>query len=193
MNKKLQLIYLLLLLPLLLLTTTVSAQRNRNAYTGNNSVLVTLDGFTNRYEFKSEQTLVRYNKDTQQIECIIPVETLLPLRDTIPPSMAYDVLFGAVHPQIFISFAAPTQQINAANLSPENVNLKTYVRLQEVTNSLAAPVIFTPESTALHFSTTLDLQLSDFQASIPVAYLPLLTGRMMITIDRARWVKLNGR
>ncbi|WP_276495738.1 hypothetical protein [Pontibacter litorisediminis] len=192
MKKKLHLLYLLLLLTLLSATGTL-AQRNRAPYTGSNRVLLALDGPAGRYEFVSDQMLVRYNKETQQLECILPVETLLPVQDSVPQNMAYEVLFGAKYPQLLITMAAPVQQINAGNLSPETLERRTSVRLQNVTRDLEAPVSFAPESSSLYFSTTLDLRLEDFQASLPVAYLPLLTGRLIITIDRARWINLTSR
>lgn len=193
MKLKLRLLYLLLLLPLLLASETASAQRIRTPYTGSNRILLTLDGDSTRYEFLSDQLLVRYNKDLQILECILAVETLLPLQDTIPQNMAYEVLYGARYPQLYISMAAPVTQINASNLNPEALRRKVEVRLQNTTRTMEVPVSFMPENTSLYFTTTLDLQLADFQASLPTAYLPLLTGRLTITIDRARWVELTAR
>ncbi|PTX14547.1 hypothetical protein C8N40_111213 [Pontibacter mucosus] len=192
MTIKLRLLYLLLL-PLFLFGLVANAQRNRSPYTGSNRILLTLDGSDARYEFMSDQVLVRYNREMQQLECILPVETLLPLQDSIPRNMAYEVLYGARYPQLYITMAAPVQQINAGNLSPETVSSKVEVRLQNTTRNLQVPVTFSPESTSLYFTATLDLQMEDFQASLPVAYLPLLTGRFTITIDRARWVELTSR
>lgn len=193
MKKGLLVLYLVLQIPLFLTTTEATAQRNRSPYTGSNRVLLTLDGLTGRYEFMTTQALVRYNKDTQQLECILPVETFLPLQDTIPADMAYEVLFGAKYPQVFISLAAPVQKINAANLGTETIRRKTAIRLQNVTQSIELPVSFSSESTSVYFTTTLDLRLEDFETSLPIKYLPLLTGRMLITIDRARWVDLTSR
>ncbi|WP_266205405.1 hypothetical protein [Pontibacter kalidii] len=193
MKRNLHLLYLLLLLPLLLSATDAAAQRTRTPYTGSNRVLLTLDGHTSPYEFMSDQLLVRYNKDLQQLECILPVETLVPLQDTIPQNMAYDVLFGARYPQLYITIAAPEQQINAGNLSPETIRRKIAVQLQNTTQDMVVPISFSPESASLYFSTSLELRLSDFQASVPTSYLPLLTGRITITIDRARWVSLTAR
>ncbi|WP_139307873.1 hypothetical protein [Pontibacter flavimaris] len=193
MERNLRLLYLLLLLPLLLSAPDVVGQRNRTPYTGSNRVLLTLDGHSAPYEFVSDQMLVRYNKDLQQLECVLSLETLVPLQDTIPQNMAFDVLFGARYPQLYITMAAPERQINAGNLGSETIRRKTAVQLQSVTRDLVVPISFSPESSSLYFSTTLDLWLSDFQASLPVAYLPLLTGRVTITIDRARWMNLTSR
>lgn len=193
MARNLRLLYLLLLLPLLLQCFSATAQRNRSPYTGSNRVLLSLDGHVAPFEFMSDQVLVRYNKDAQQLECILPVETLIPMNDTIPRGMAYDVLFGARYPQVYISMAAPVQQINAGNMSPETIRRRTAVSIQGITQSIVVPVSFSPENTSLYFSTTFELRLEDFQASLPLAYLPLLTGRVTITIDRARWIDLNMR
>ncbi|OKL41680.1 hypothetical protein A3841_11665 [Pontibacter flavimaris] len=178
---------------MLLSAPDVVGQRNRTPYTGSNRVLLTLDGHSAPYEFVSDQMLVRYNKDLQQLECVLSLETLVPLQDTIPQNMAFDVLFGARYPQLYITMAAPERQINAGNLGSETIRRKTAVQLQSVTRDLVVPISFSPESSSLYFSTTLDLWLSDFQASLPVAYLPLLTGRVTITIDRARWMNLTSR
>jgi hypothetical protein len=193
MEKNLRLLYLLLLLTLLLSAPEAAGQRNRTPYTGSNRVLLTLDGHAAPYEFVSDQMLVRYNKDLQQLECVLSLETLVPLQDTIPQNMAFDVLFGARYPQLYITMAAPEQQINAGNLGSETFRRKAVVQLQSITRDVVVPISFSPESSSLYFSTTLDLWLSDFQASLPVAYLPLLTGRVTITIDRARWVNLTSR
>ncbi|MCX2741805.1 hypothetical protein [Pontibacter anaerobius] len=193
MQIKLYLLYLLLLFPLLFPASDATAQRNREPYTGNNRVLLALDGYAGRYQFISEQVLVRYNKDLQQLECVVPVETLVPLHDSIPQNMAYEVLFGAVYPQLYITLAAPVQQINAGSLSPETRRLSAAVRIQDVTDDTVVPVSFVPENNSFHFSTTFDLNLENFQASIPVAYVPLLTGRLLITVDRAHWIDLKRR
>ncbi|AKD04558.1 hypothetical protein POKO110462_22760 [Pontibacter korlensis] len=193
MKQKLHPIYLLLLSLLILQNNQAEAQINRTPYTGSNRVLVALEGTESRYEFMSDQMLVRYNRENQQLECILPVSTLVPLHDTIPANMANEVLFEAKYPQLFISMAAPVQEINAGNLSPETMRRTTSIRLQGITNQAVLPVSFITESRSLYFSTSFDLMLDNFQASLPVAYLPLLTGRIFITIDRARLVDLEPR
>lgn len=185
---------LLLLLPLfLLLCLPARAQFENGPYTGSNRIIIALEGPTSRYEFVSQQLLVRYNKNTQQVECMLPVQSLVPLNDSIPANMAYDVLFGARYPQLFINIAAPVEKISSGSLVPETIDRTTSVGLQGVNNETVIPVAFTSENNALFFSTSFDLMLDNFQASLPLEYLPLLTGRVLITIDHARWVNIRSR
>ena len=177
----------------LLCNTTAVAQIERTSYTGNNRVVVALEGPFSRYEFTSQQMLVRYNKEAQVLECILPVETLIPLNDTIPADMAFDVLFGAKYPQLYIDIAAPVQKISAGNLTPETIRRTATIGLQGVRNNTVLPVAFTSENNSLYFSASFDLMLDNFNASLPIVYAPYLTGRILITLDRARWINMQAR
>lgn len=193
MKNKLPIQYLVLLLIAFLCGFTGYAQQEQTTYTGSNRVIIALEGQTNRYEFFSQQMIVRHNRATQKLECIIPVATLLPMNDTIPADMAFEVLFGAKYPQLYLNIDAPQQSISAGNLTPEIVRRTISIVLQGVNNESAIPVAFTSENNSLYFSTNFDLMLDNFQASLPVKYLPQLTGRMQISIDRARWVNRDMR
>ncbi|ARS35252.1 hypothetical protein CA264_07260 [Pontibacter actiniarum] len=182
-----------MLLVLLLPGFAASAQQERAPYTGSNRIFIALEGPTSRYEFSSNQMLVRHNKATQKLECILPVATLLPLNDSIPPAMAFEVLFGAKYPQLYINIDAPVQKISAGNLTPETIRRTTSIGLQGVNNETVVPVAFTSENNSLYFSTSFDLMLDNFQASLPIEYAPLLTGRILISIDNARWINLEMR
>ncbi|TPE46028.1 hypothetical protein [Pontibacter mangrovi] len=193
MKMPLHVLCLMLLLTTLSASTPGFAQQNKTPYTGNNRVLVTLEGETGLYQFSSEQMLVRYNKQTQQLECLLPVSTLVPLQDTIPASMAYEVLYGAKYPQLLLTMKAPEQLINAGGFAPITMPRTVAVNLQGVLNETVIPVGFTSEKDVLFFTSTFDLMLDNFQATLPVAYAQLLSGRLRITIDRARVVNLNLR
>ncbi|GAB3539047.1 hypothetical protein GCM10027443_35140 [Pontibacter brevis] len=181
----------LLLLPLFSLE--VLAQDEREPYTGNNTIVVALEGIGQRYEFVSNQMMVRHNKATHRLECVLPVASLVPLNDTIPPAMAYEVLFGAKYPELRIMIEAPEQQANTGRFTPANRGCTTSISLQGVNNETIIPVSFLPENNTFYFSTNFDLMLNNFQASLPVKYVPLLTGRVHFSIERAQWSNLGQR
>ena len=182
---------LLLLYPLL--CPDAFAQDERAPYTGNNTIIVALEGMGKRYDFISNQMLVRHNKERHTLECVLPVVSLVPLSDTIPPTMAYEVLFGAKYPELLISIAAPVQQSNTGQFDPATRNRTTTIRLQGVNNETIVPVAILADKNSFYFSTNFDLQLGNFQASLPIKYLPLLTGRVMFSIDKAYWYNLEQR
>ncbi|MFD3001008.1 hypothetical protein ACFS7Z_11585 [Pontibacter toksunensis] len=186
-----RLFLLLLLLPLL--STEVQAQEEHEPYTGNNTIVVALEGIGQRYEFVSNQLLVRHNKTTNRLECILPISTLIPLDPAVPPAMAYEVLFGAKYPELYIMIEAPEQQVNTGRYTPLNRGRTTSINLQGVNNETTIPVAFLPENNTFYFSTNFDLMLSNFQASMPVKYVPLLTGRVLFSIERAQWINLGMR
>ncbi|GAA4436123.1 hypothetical protein GCM10023188_28840 [Pontibacter saemangeumensis] len=187
----LRILYLILLYPLLCLDAF--AQDERAPYTGNNTIIVALEGMGKRYDFISNQMLVRHNKERHTLECVLPVISLVPLNDTIPPAMAYEVLFGAKYPELLISIAAPVQQSNTGQFDPATRNRTTTIRLQGVNNETVVPVAFLADKNSFYFSTNFDLLLGNFQASLPIKYLPLLTGRVMFSIDKAYWYNLEQR
>ena len=184
-------ILLALLYPLLCLQAL--AQEERTPYTGNNSIIVALEGVDQRYEFISNQLLVRHNKVRNTLECILPIATLVPLNDTTPSAMAYEVLFGAKYPELFISIAAPVQQASAGLLNPASSNRTTTILLQGVNNETVVPVAILSDKSSYYFSTNFDVMLGNFQASLPIEYLPVLTGRVLFSIDKAYWSSIDQR
>ena len=184
----LRIIFLALLCPLI--CTQAIAQDESEPYTGNNTIIVAFEGQGQRYEFKSDQMLVRHNKDRHTLECVVPVATLVPLSDTIPTGMAYEVLFGAKYPELLISIAAPEEQLNAAVFVPATMSRTTSIVLQGVNNETVVPIAILSDKNSFYFSTNFDLNLENFQASLPVKYLPVLTGRVLLSIDKAFWYNL---
>jgi len=192
MKKYIQHIILLLLLyPLFY--QPASAQNERAPYTGNNTIIVALEGIKHRYEFISNQLLVRHNEETHALECVLPIASLVPLNDTIPPGMAYEVLFGAKYPELLISIAAPEPQVSTGRYSPGTTERTTSINMQGVNNETVIPIAFLTDKNTFYFSTNFDLMLGNFQASVPVKYLPLLTGRVLFSIDKAYWYDLGPR
>ena len=187
-------IYILRLIFLAMFSSLISAraiaQDEREPYTGNNTIIVTFEGLGQRYEFKSDQMLVRHNRDRHTLECVLPVSTLVPLNDTIPPAMAYEVLFGAKYPELLISIAAPEAQLNAAVFVPATMNRTTTIVLQGINNETVVPIAILSDKNSFYFSTNFDLNLENFQASLPIKYLPVLTGRVLVSIDKAYWYNL---
>jgi hypothetical protein len=168
------------------------AQSNA-VYTSDNRAFVTLDGLTKPYTFISNQMLVRYNNTTQKLECILDLATLFPTNDSIPTAMAYEVFYGAKYPDLVIYIDAPVERINGSNAYAESLKKKATINLQGVTNQTSVPLMLTPDKNSFIFSTNFDLMLDDFEASVPIKYLPLLSGRVVITINNARWINTVNR
>lgn len=167
--------------------------QSRANYTSDNRVIVTLYGVTQPYTFTSNELLVRYNNTTQKLECILDVATLLPTAPTTPPTMAYDVLFGAKYPDLLLYIDAPVEKVNGSRLNPGSINKTTTVQLQGVANQTTIPLALAADRNAIVFNTSFDLMLDNFSASVPVQYFNLLTGRVMITINNAKWVGFDLR
>ncbi|HEY4651475.1 MAG TPA: hypothetical protein VIG72_08670 [Pontibacter sp.] len=162
--------------------------QTRQPFTGRNLITVTLEGAKGRYEFRSQDLLVRYNRATEQLECSVLVNSLLPASDTIPAGMVYDVLYGARFPEFTFVIDVPKEIVNGGRTYAEPIRRRTSITLQGTTNEKNIAVVFAPEKNRITFGTDFDLVLANFQASIPAHYLPVLTGRLLITISNARWV-----
>jgi hypothetical protein len=192
MVKQIQILFIVTVSLLTFVSIPAFAQSEGN-FTGDNRVFLTLDGITRPYTFTSDQLLVRYNKTTQKVECILDIATLYPTEVGTPPTMAYDVLFGAKYPELTLLIDAPVEKLNAKNLYSEILEKKSTISFQGVSNQTTVPVAFTPDKNSFIFSTNFDLMLDDFEASVPIKYMPFLTGRMVITVRNAKWVNLKTR
>jgi hypothetical protein len=167
---------------------TVAIAQTQRAYTSNNYITIVLESPNGRYEFKSQDLLVRYNRLTDQLECSVLINSLAPTSDTIPPGMAYEVLYGAKFPEFAFQIDVPEELISSGKPYPEPLSQRTYITLQGITNQKRIPVVFAPDRNRLSFGTNFDISLDNFQASIPVRYIPVLTGRLLINISNARWI-----
>lgn len=167
---------------------TYADAQARRPYTSNNYITIVLESPNGRYEFKSQDLLVRYNRLTDQLECSVMINSLAPTSDTIPAGMAYEVLYGAKFPEFAFQIDVPEEIISSGKPYPEPLTQRTYITLQGITNQTRIPVVFAPDRNRLSFGTNFDLQLDNFQASIPVRYIPVLTGRLLINISNARWI-----
>ncbi|WP_460879337.1 hypothetical protein [Pontibacter rugosus] len=139
----------------LLMSHFATAQNERSSFTGTNRVMVALEGPLIRYDFVSKQMFVRHNKEAQRLECVIPVVSLLPLQDSVPPAMLYNVLFGAKYPQLLIRLHVPTQSAVPNDLLSATSNLTASVQIQGVTNETRVPVTFNTIDNTLYFTTAL--------------------------------------
>lgn len=166
----------------------VTFAQTRRPYTSNNYITITLESPNGSYEFKSQALLVRYNQLTEQLECSVMINSLTPTSDTIPPGMAYEVLYGAKFPEFAFQIDVPEEIINSGKPYPDPLTQRTYITIQGITSQTRIPVVFTPDRNRLSFGTNFYLQLDNFQASIPVRYIPVLTGRLLINISNARWI-----
>lgn len=178
---------------LFVLTIPHTHAQPRANYTSDNKVIVTLYGVKQPYTFTSNEMLVRYNSTTQKLECILDVATLFPVTPATPPTMAYDVLFGAKYPDLLLYIDAPVEKVNGSRLYPGSINKTTTVNLQGVANQTTIPLALTSDRNAIVFNTSFDFMLDNFSASVPVEYFNLLTGRVMITINNAKWVGFDLR
>lgn len=163
--------------------------QTRQPFTSKNLITIVLESNGGRYEFRSNELLVRYNRNTEQLECTVRINSLYPAHDTIPATMAYDVLYGAKFPEFSFLIDVPDDVINSARPYAEPLNQRTQFTLQGITNQKNIPIVFVPDKRAMNFGTNFELMLDNFQASIPARYLPVLTGRLLVNIKNARWVE----
>lgn len=163
--------------------------QTRQPFTGKNLITVVLESNEGRYEFESNQLLVRYNRTTEQLECSLLISSLYPVNDSVPANMAYDVLYGAKFPEFTFLINVPEDIINSERPYAEPLRQRTSFTLQGTTNQKSIPVLFVPDKRSMSFGTNFELMLDNFQASIPARYLPLLTGRLLFNINNARWVE----
>lgn len=184
----LQKILITCLLLLLCSTATIKAQ-TQQPFTGKNIITVVLESPDGRYEFQSRDLLVRYNRSTEQLECSVLINSLRPVSDTIPANMAYDVLYGAKFPELAFLIDVPKDMISSTRTFGEPQNQRTTITLQGNTNQQKIPVVFAPDKNTISFGTNFELMLDSFEASVPARYLPILTGRLLININNARWVE----
>ena len=189
MNKPL--LYYSVLVILFLLTSSIAIAQSSGNYTSDNKVMVKFYGKDQAYTFQSNDLLVRYNKTTQKLECILNIATLVPLNDSIPADMAYDVFFGAKFPDLLLYIDAPVEKVNGSNLYPGSINKVTTVNLQGISKQTTTPITLTASRNAIVFNTSFDLMLDNFSASVPIQYYKLLTGRVMIAINNAKWTGIE--
>jgi hypothetical protein len=188
MQHKNLLLSIICLLVIMVFSVEEARAQTRTNYTANNYITVVLESPNGRYEFKSPSLLVRYNRLTDQLECSVLINSLLPTSDTIPPTMAYEVLYGAKFPELTFEIDVPEDIISSERPNAEPLNQRTYITLQGITNQTRVPVVFAPDRNRISFGTNFDLMLANFEASIPTRYMPILTGRLLINISNARWV-----
>ncbi|WP_018478200.1 hypothetical protein [Pontibacter roseus] len=181
-----------LLLLLLLLAPWAEAQQNRTPYTANNTILVNMEGQTGTYDYTSDRLLVRYNKETRNLECLLPLSYLTAANDSTPLVMAHDVFFTSRFPEIYIQIEAPIDRINAGKRSPQTMNSRLFINIQGINKEIVTPVTFTPDRNTISFSSSFEVLLDDMRLTIPAKYVPMLTGRIVFTIHNARWADLRG-
>ncbi len=177
----------------MLLVQAVAYSQSQQYYTGGNNIIITLEGTDNRYEYRSEEMLVRYNDDTHKLECVLPIDNLRPANDYSPASMLHDLFYTAKFPELQIEIDAPVEKINAGNLYAEVLNKKIRVLLQGKIKEMNNQVTFTPDKRALMFSTSFELTFNNLNILVPAKYIPMLTGRILVTISNARWADTDLR
>lgn len=187
MHAKQLLVYLAITIVYLAISPGATAQ-TRQPFTGHNLITIVLEGPTARYEFTSRDLLVRYNHNTEQLECTLQIASLDAVTDSIPPNMAYEVLYGAKFPDLVFMIELPKEVVNRNRTFTEPHNRRASVTLQGTTNRTRIPVQLLQDKNSLAFSTSFDLMLDNFQASVPEKYLPFLSGRILINISNARWI-----
>lgn len=184
----LKLLQSFLLLFVLCVFTSQAGAQTRQQYTGSNIILLGFESNEGIIEFGSDNLQVRYIQQTQQIECRLPVSSLYPLHDEVPADMAYDVMFGSKYPELVFYIDAPDEIINGPMLSQEAELTRATVEFQGTPNETKVPVMFASDRGVIVLSTSFDLRMSHFRATLPAKYLPLLTGRILIKIRNARWL-----
>ncbi|WP_187264610.1 hypothetical protein [Pontibacter beigongshangensis] len=178
---------------LLLAVTTLSNAQRHVTYTNDNSIFITIEGDSSLYEYSTSEMLVRYNENTQKIECIIHVASLLPLNNYSPAVLPQDIFFAANYPELHIQIEAPEEKINAGNLYTERLDRGIGMFIQNMPVNITAPVVFTPDKRSLKLATTFELILPEYSIAIPAKYTSMLTGRVRFAIQNARSVEFFPR
>ncbi|MBF8965119.1 hypothetical protein I0P70_17860 [Pontibacter sp. FD36] len=185
--------FLLTVLCILSITASAWAQQHRIPYTANNSMQVSLEGEQNTYDYQSNKMLVRYDQNTRKLECLLPIENLLPANDSSPVAMVQDIFFASRYPDLYIEIEAPIEQINAGNRNRQTLNSRVFINIQGIIKEIVIPVTFTPDRNMITFSTSFELMLQDLRLRVPARYTSRLTGRMLFTIHSARWADIRNR
>jgi len=160
----------------------------RQQYTGSNIILIGFETPEGIIDFQSEHLQVRYNKLTERLECRLPVNSLYPLHDSIPEDMAYEVLFGSKYPEMVFWIETPEAVQSEPSFTEEPVPTTVTIEFQGTPNQKKVPVVFASEEGYIILSTTFDMRMSHFRATVPAQYAPLLSGRLLIKIRNARWI-----
>ncbi|PKV75769.1 hypothetical protein [Pontibacter ramchanderi] len=176
-----------------LVALPLQAQQYRIPYTANNSVQISLEGERSTYDFQSTRMLMRYDQNTRKLECLLPIDHLLPANDSSPVAMVQDIFFASRYPELYIEIEAPVEQINAGNRNRQTLNSRVFINIQGIIKEMVVPVTFTPDRNTITFSTSFELMLQDMRLRVPARYTSRLTGRMLFTIHSARWADLRNR
>ncbi|MFD2245179.1 hypothetical protein [Pontibacter ruber] len=179
------------LLFLLMATSPFAFSQSREPFTSNNTIFITIEGFKSNYDFASKNLLVRYNKDTKKLECLLAFSSLIAANDSTPIVMAQDLFYTSRYPELYIEIEAPVEQINARNMAVNTKNSRFVMSLQGVPLEMTVPVQYTPEEQAITFSTSFDVLMERYRLSLPAKYIPRLTGRIFFTISNARWMDMQ--
>jgi len=183
--------FLKVLVFLLIQFTFTAHAQNRQQYTGSNIIKIGFETPDGIIEFTSDHLQILYNEATRKLECRLSVNTLYTLNDTIPSDLAYEVLFGSKYPDFILIIDAPAEILNTSRINSEPQPRSTTIELQGTRNESRFPVAFASDNGVINLSTTFDIRMGHFRATIPAVYKPMLTGRLLITIRNARWLN-NG-
>lgn len=184
-------LYLLPVFCLVMLANSARAQQHRIPFTANNTIQISLEGERSTYDFQSTKMLVRFDQTTRKLECLLPIENLLPANDSSPVAMVQDIFFASRYPELFVEIEAPIEQINAGNRNRQTLNSRVFINIQGIIKEMVIPVTFTPDRNAITFSTSFELMLQDLRLRVPARYTSRLSGRMLFTIHSARWADLR--
>ena len=160
-------------------------------FTTGNSTIVTIGGNTENYEHVSPELLVRYNQNTQNVECVLNVASLRPANLSAPLGLVQDVFFASKYPEFILEFKVPAENVTSERAGVQDLECRASVTFQGITNETVIPVQFTSNKQSLVFSSNFDIMIDNFQGSIPAKYLPILNGRITITIQNAQWTRFR--
>ncbi|MDX5347775.1 MAG: hypothetical protein LPK19_11065 [Hymenobacteraceae bacterium] len=173
-----------------LLFCTITAQAQ--VYTADNTVRIYIEGTDQLYEYTSDKLMVRLNDETQKIECILPIESLVPANVLSPQVLAYDVFFEQKYPLFQFQFNAPIETLNKQNLNSEPMQLTGKVQFQGRDGDQIFPTVFMPYEESFSFRTNFNFTIQAMEGTLPRKYKTMLTGFIRVQVLNATWVRPVG-
>ncbi|MCC9167485.1 YceI family protein [Pontibacter harenae] len=183
--------FILLSFCVILISVLPAKAQSRTPFTNGNTTIVTVKGNTADYDYVTPELLVRYNNTTQNVECVLNVASLRPANAEAPPGLVQDVFFVSKYPEFILEFKVPAESVAANRTGVQDLNTRASITFQGITNEVLIPVHLSSDKQSIVFSTNFDMMLDNHQGSIPAKYLPVLSGRIVITIQNARWANIT--
>lgn len=157
-------------------------------FTGNNEGIFQIMGTEQPYNFVSNNFHTRMDKDRQQIEVILPIESLKPADDPLHMEILQDIFPPPFVTQFYLTATFDREIISTEDFSqPVKLVLDGVLTFKKEQIHLPVEVsIFSINETLFYnMSTQFDLGLLD--RNYEGRYEEIITGEFLIVLNDARW------